>query len=245
MLETGLTGYWVLFLAGIVAGTLNVIAGGGSFLTLPLLIFMGLPAGIANGTNRVGLLIQNLGAIGSFQKHGLIPWRIALWAGIPSAIGSLLGTALALQTSDGTFQRILALLTLWTLFDSGKRGPSQPQLDASRALLAGGFFLIGIYGGFVQAGVGFLILAVTTQLGLDLVRGNAVKGISVLAFTVCSLALFAWQGKVEWVLGLVLAAGTLIGGQVGVYLLVLKGHAWIKRVVTVMVLIFAIKLWLG
>ena len=249
MLETGPVGYLLLFLAGFVAGTINVIAGGGSFLTLPLLIFMGLPAGVSNGTNRVGLLMQNLGAIGSFQKHGVIPWRIALWAGVPAAIGSLLGAALALSTPDATFQRILAslmaILTLWTLFDSRPRELSKSKVESSRTLLAGGFFLIGVYGGFVQAGVGFLILAVTTLAGLDLIRGNAVKVISVLAFTLFSLALFAGQGKVEWRLGLVLGAGTLLGGQVGVYLIVLKGHTWIKRVVTLMILLFAVKLWLG
>lgn len=247
MQDWGAFGYLTLFGAGLVAGTLNVVAGGGSFLTLPVLIFLGLPAGIANGTNRVGILIQNVGAIFSFQKHRVVPWNLALWAALPAAIGSIFGTLLALRITDAAFQRLLALLmaglTLWTLFGKSLKPSSDPGSSLSKGLLAGGFFLVGIYGGFVQAGVGFLILAVTTMAGLDLVRGNAVKVLSILAFTTLSLSLFAWQGRVEWLVGLVLAAGTLLGGQLGVHLTVLKGHAWIRRVVTGMILIFAIRLW--
>ena len=98
------------------------------------------------------------------------------------------------------------------------------------------FFAVGVYGGFVQAGVGFLILAVTTTMGLDLVRGNALKVLIVLVFTPIALALFALSGKVDWGLGLALAAGNFIGGQAGVHLSVLKGHAWIKRVVLLTVI---------
>ena len=102
----------------------------------------------------------------------------------------------------------------------------------------------GVYGGFVQAGVGFLVLAATSMAGLDLVRGNAVKVLSILAFTVVSLALFDSQGKVEWITGLVLAAGTFTGGLIGVRLTVLKGHGWIKRFVTAAIIILALKLLL-
>lgn len=109
--------------------------------------------------------------------------------------------------------------------------------------LAFGFFGVGLYGGFVQAGVGFLILAVTTMAGLDLVRGNAVKVLSVMAFTTVSLGIFVWFGKVHWPMGLTLAAGTVLGGLVGVRLTVLKGHRWVKGVVTAAVVVFAVKLW--
>jgi len=113
------------------------------------------------------------------------------------------------------------------------------------AALAVGFFLVGVYGGFVQAGVGFLILAATSLAGLDLVRGNAVKVLTVLCFTLMSLGIFAWQDKVQWWIGLTLGAGTVLGGLVGVRLTVLKGHAWIKRVMTVTIIVFALRLWFG
>ncbi len=95
----------------------------------------------------------------------------------------------------------------------------------------------------MQAGVGFLVLAVTTLAGLDLVQGNVLKVFCVLAFTVVSLSIFAWKGLVHWPLGLTLAAGNTIGGLIGARLTVLKGHRWIRRVVTVTVIVFALRLW--
>ncbi len=243
-------GYFLLFSAGLVAGALNVVAGGGSFLTLPILIFLGIPATVANGTNRVAVIFQNVGAVWAFNRHQLLDWRSLLWAALPSCLGAILGTAVALAIGDRDFERILAFLmvalSLWTLWDPAgrrarRRGAGAPAIHPW--VLAGGFFLVGIYGGFVQAGVGFLVLAVTTLAGLDLVRGNAVKVLCILLFTILSLAIFAWQGKVLWTPGLILAAGSAIGAQIGVRLTILKGHAWVKRVVTVTVIAFALKLW--
>ena len=160
---------------------------------------------------------------------------------------------LALIVSDHAFKRILALLmvtlSLWTLW-SKRRGASTTAMTGADSPSSGrwagigiAFFLIGVYGGFVQAGVGFLILAATTAAGLDLVRGNAVKVLTVLCFTALSLALFAWNGRVDWVMGLVLAAGTTLGGLAGVRLTVLKGHRWVRGVVTVTMILFALRLW--
>ncbi len=243
-------GAWLaLFAVGAAAGTLNVIAGGGSFLTLPVLILLGLPPGVANGTNRVGIVVQNVGAVLGFRRHGLREPGALAWAALPASAGALLGTWLALEIADDAFRRVLAFLmvaiTLLTLWDPVARysGPARPRPRA--ALLAAGFFVAGIYGGFIQAGVGFLILAVTTLAGLDLVRGNAVKVLAILVFTALSLAIFAWQGRVEWLPGLVLAAGNLIGGLLGVRLTVLKGHRWVRGVVTAAVVLLAVRLWLG
>ena len=205
--------------------------------------------GVANGTNRVGILLQNVGAVWSFQRHGVLSWRSVVWAAVPSIPGAALGVWLALLVSDQAFKRILALLmvtlSLWTLWSKRSRAAGEPRSPSSGRLLGIGaaFFLIGIYGGFVQAGVGFLILAATTAAGLDLVRGNAVKVLTVLCFTALSLALFAWQGRVDWPVGLVLAAGTTLGGLLGARLTVLKGHRWIRGVVTATMILFALKLW--
>jgi uncharacterized membrane protein YfcA len=241
----------VLFGTGVVAGTLNVVAGGGSLLTLPVLIFLGVPATIANGTNRVAILMQNVAATASFRRHRLLDPRALAWAAAPATAGAALGTLAALRLGDSSFQRVLAwvmiAVSLWTLL--GRRHMERWRRDAgqrstSLALLGAGFFLVGIYGGFVQAGVGFLILAATSLAGLDLVRGNAVKVLSVLCFTVLSLALFAWQGKVLWGLGLALGLGNAVGGLLGVRLTVLKGERWIERVITVAVIVFAVRLWM-
>lgn len=240
--------YPLLAGCGLVAGTLNVLAGGGSFLTLPLLIFLGLPAGVANGTNRVGILFQNVSAVWSFQRRRVLDRRFALWAAIPATFGAGLGAWAALKVSDADFQRLLALLmVLITLASFWRPRPvpvDDPEESAPRLnVLAAGFFGVGLYGGFVQAGVGFLILAATTFAGLDLVRGNAVKVLSVLCFTLLSLGIFAYNGRVDWVYGLSLAVGTTLGGLLGARLTVLKGHQWIRRIVTIAVLIFAIRLW--
>lgn len=248
---TGLGPYFILAGVGLVTGTLNVIAGGGSFLTLPILIFFGLPAGVANGTNRVGILLQNITAVWSFKRHDVIDRRALMWAALPATVGAGLGTWLALQMSDDGFKRLLAFLMVAISLISFWRpktaeSPGGREGAPTRVVpLVAGFFIIGVYGGFVQAGVGFLILAVTTLAGLDLVRGNAVKVLAVLCFTGLSLAIFTFEGKVSWPHGLSLAAGTMVGGALGARLTVEKGHRWIRAVVTVAVLIFAIKLWFG
>lgn len=238
--------YSLLFVAGGLAGILNVIAGGGSFLTLPLLIFLGLPASVANGTNRVAIFLQNIGAVWGFHRYGVVDWRALLWAALPATIGSLFGTWAALVISDEDFTKILAILmivvTLWTLWNPQQSAKPSDRLQVNEYVLGLGFFVVGVYGGFVQAGVGFFILAVTTMAGLDLVRGNAVKVLSVMVFSALSLALFAWHDKVHWPMGLALAAGNVLGGLWGVRLTVLKGHRWVKGIVTVVVLVMAIKL---
>ena len=242
-----------LLAVGVVSGALNVLAGGGSFLSLPLLIFLGLPPGVANGTNRIAILVQNLGAVWRFRSHGLVDRSWIALAAAPAAAGAVLGTWAAIEIGDEAFRRVLAALmvaaTLWILWDPvGRResGDTIGETGAGRRIALGAaFFAVGIYGGFVQAGIGFLLAAVATWAGLDLVRGNALKVLVVLGLTPLSLALFAWSGRVDWAAGMPLAAGHLIGALVGVRLTILKGHAWIKRFVTLTVIAFAIKLWLA
>lgn len=239
----------LLFLTGLVAGVLNVIAGGGSMLTLPVMIFLGLPPTVANGTNRVAILVQNVGATWSFKRRKLIPPG---WLGLsvpPALVGAALGTWAAVEIGDVAFQRILAVVLVaaaaWMVWHPVKppsEGDAPPPEGPGRWLFVGGFFLAGLYGGFIQAGVGFIILAVLAAGGLDLVRSNALKVTLVLAFTVLALAVFAYNGLVDWVMGLALAAGNLVGGLAGVHFQVLKGQAWVRRVVTVMIVLFAVRL---
>lgn len=251
--------YLLLFGAGSIAGTLNVLAGGGSFLTLPLLIFLGLPSTVANGTNRVAILVQNVGAVWSFHRHGKTDWAWLRRAALPAVAGAGVGAWAAIRIDDASFQRILAGLmaafTLVILVDPLRRrlrpdspveggGATEGRTRTSGLAFSLAFVGVGAYGGFVQAGVGFFILSIATLAGLDLVRGNALKVLVVLAFTPIALAAFAAAGKVDWGMGAALAAGNLVGGLLGTRLTVLKGHAWVKRVVVTMILVFAAKLWL-
>ncbi len=259
--------YPALAAVGLVAGALNVIAGGGSFLTLPAMIFLGLPPTVANGTNRIAILVQNAGAVWGFQRRRLVAWRWVVRAALPAVLGAILGAWLAVRIGDRSFERILSVLmvvvslaSLWRpgsgaarSESSGERPeepglgpdavPAPPAAAGARLALAGGFFLVGVYGGFVQAGTGFLFLAVLTWAGFDLVRGNALKVLVILLWTPLALWQFAAGGQVDWLLGLALAAGNFSGALVGVRLTVLKGSRWVRRVVTMTVIAFALLLW--
>lgn len=243
----GPVAFLVLIVAGFAAGALNVVAGGGSFFTLPLLIFLGLPTTVANGTNRLGVLMQNVSGVWGFHRFRVLDWRWALTASAPALVGAAIGAWAAFRVGDEAFRRILAVVmivvTLWTVI-APEPTPHGMVVRSARSWPVGlGFFVVGLYGGFLQAGVGFLVLAITSWAGLDLVRGNAIKVLSIFLLTALALAIFASRSSVDWSLGIALGAGNLAGAQVGVRLAVIKGHAWIKHVVTVTVILVAIRLW--
>lgn len=245
--------YWqlpLLFVVGIVAGVLNTLAGGGSLLTLPLLIFMGLPGSVANGTNRIAIFFQNIFAIGSFRKLGVMPLQLILLCAPSAILGSWIGANLAITLDDQLFKRFLALIMvgvlIFTAVDPMKRF-RQEDIRFSlgrKILLVISFFGVGIYGGFVQAGVGFIIITALLIHGLDLVRINAIKVFVIFTYTFIALGVFIYHGQIDYFLGFALAAGNSIGGVIGPKLAVDKGHDWIKKVVSLTVLVFALKLLL-
>jgi len=241
--------YLLLAAVGFVASVVNIVAAGGSFLTLPVLILLGAPSVDANGTNRLGVIAQNASGIWGFHRHGVLDWPWALRATVPAVAGAILGAWLALDVDDQAFRRLLAVLmvgvTLWTLIDplekiraTAVRSPFSPGIAVS-------LFLTGVYGGFVQAGVGFLMVAVTTTAGVDLLRGTAIKVFTIGALTVAAALVFAWHGHVDWPSGAALAAGSLAGGAAGVRLAILKGSRWLRHVVTGAVVTFAVLLWIS
>lgn len=240
----------LLFAIGIIAGLLNVLAGGGSLITLPLLIFLGLPTAVANGTNRIAIFLQNFFAIQGFHKHGYLPLDLALLCTPPAIIGSFLGAELAVTMDDQLFKRVLAIIMVgvlvFTAIDPMKRLRAENITFTSgrKALLIISFFGVGLYGGFVQVGVGFIVIAALLLHGLDLVRINAIKVFVVFVYTIITLAVFIYHDQVNSLLGFALGAGNAIGGMLGPRLAIEKGHDWIKKVVTVTVLIFAIKLFI-
>ena len=218
-------------------------------LTLPVMIFLGLPPTVANGTNRVAILIQNVGASWSFHRRKLISREWVFLAIPPALVGVVLGTLAAVRIGDLAFQRTLAVIlvgaaawTVWRPIKPLEEGDALPPTGGGRWAFAALFFLVGAYGGFIQAGVGFIILAVTTAGGLNLIRGNALKVTLILAFTPLALVIFAWNGKVDWAMGFALAAGNFLGALAGVRLQILKGHKWVKNVVTVTIVVFAVRL---
>jgi uncharacterized membrane protein YfcA len=236
---------------GCVAGMINVMAAGGSFLTLPVLLLVGLPATVANATNRVGVLAQNISAVVGFHRREMLPLGWAAAASVPAVCGASLGVWAAIVVPETAFRRILSIVmlgvALGTLLHRSRsdgrtaRGVARPPWHP---LMLAGFFATGLYGGFLQAGVGFLALATTTLAGLDLVRGNAVKVFIVMLLTLVSLAAFAATGYVHWPAGLALAAGNVAGSVVGVRIAVVKGHAWLEPIVNATLVLFAVLLWI-
>ena len=247
MLTADLLPLAALFAVGLVGGALNVVAGGGSFLTLPALIYFGLSAADANGTNRVGVFAQNLTGVWGFHRSKAMAWRWGLAVSVPALVGAGLGSWWALQLSDIGFKRLLSIamlvMTLWTVLRSPKPVSEEHIGSPWHPGTMGAFFLIGVYGGLIQAGVGFAVLAATTAAGMNLVKGNAVKLLTVLLITMLSLAIFASGGAVQWGYGLALGAGNIAGALVGVRMAVTQGHHWIQRVVTATVVVIAVLLW--
>jgi uncharacterized membrane protein YfcA len=173
-----------LFAIGAFTGVVNVLAGGGSLLTLPLLIFFGLPATVANGTNRVGIVFQSVTAIGGFRRQKMLPVGLALLCTAPAVAGSLLGARLAVDIDDALFERILALIMIGVLafmvIDPMKKHRIEEVhfTPLRTAMLLFSLFVIGIDGGFVQAGVGFLIITGLLAHGL-------VESVAIIIFHTC------------------------------------------------------------
>lgn len=238
----------VLLLAGVLTGYVNTIAGGGSFLTIPLLIAMGLPPTVANATNRLSVFLQCISAVGAFRKLKVFPLKFALLASIPAVLASIWGARIAATMQEGNFTKILALfmvvMTLLSLLNPAKGvAVTDVRWSAGRVALVGLLFaLIGLYGGFLQAGVGFLIIAAMVFTGYDLVTVNAVKSFVIMVFTAVSLVVFITSGKVVWLHGLVLSSGSIIGAQLGAHATVKRGAVFIKRFVMVAVIICAVLL---
>jgi uncharacterized membrane protein YfcA len=238
----------LLFAVGAVAATVNVVAGGGSFLVLPVLLFLGLPPAVANATNRVGVLAQTITSSALFHGLGLVDHRLAWRASVPAAVGALIGAWAALQVSDMLFRRALAVVMLTITFATFFKRPGRASFQVrsgTPAWVMVAFFGVGLYGGFIQAGVGFLVLGITNALALDLVRANAIKNRVVLVLTALALALFMSHDAVHWGFGLALAAGNVVGGGLGVRVAVVAGHRWLHRIVTATIVVFAMLLLLS
>lgn len=228
----------LVFAAGALSGVINTLAGSGSLLTLPALILLGLPANMANGTNRVGVLLQNIVAGASFKRSRVLDLRGALLLSIPAVIGSLLGAQIAVNLDEQMMQRVIGAVMVIMLFVILLR--PERWLQGKLETLPAGFsvgqglalFAIGVYGGFIQAGVGiFLLATLVLSVSYDLVRANAVKIIIVLAFSISSLLVFANNAQVDWSAGLLLGAGNMLGAWWAARLAVSKGASWVRWVV--------------
>ena len=238
-----------IILTGFVGAFLNTVGGGGSLFTVPILTFFGLPITSANATNRVALLVQNFFAVGGFRsKKVVLPWPYSLYLGISTLGGGVLGSLMASRVDDEIFGRIFAIVMIVSVFFivfNPKKSHGEEKLSFKRQLIGTiCFFFLGIYGGFVQAGIGFLVLAVLNVVNnLNLVTSNYVKVFSAIVYTAASVVVFAIEDKIDWATGGILAIGMAWGGWFASRWSVDKGEVWIKRVMIVSIIALAIKLW--
>jgi uncharacterized membrane protein YfcA len=239
----------LLFGAGLVAGFMNVIAGGGSLITLPALIFLGLPPTVANGTNRIAILLQNATSIVRFRQKGYWDPVLGLKLAVPAMLGSIVGSRIAVDIPEHLFRVILSIVMVMVLvlMVLRRRKPtdeerSEPLSRGRQIALMAVFFGVGIYGGFIQAGVGFIIMTSLSLLtGMTLVRINSLKVFLVGFYTVSALVVFVMNGKVALMAGLVLAAGNSIGAWVSTTFSVRKGDKWIRILFVIAVLLMTVK----
>lgn len=253
-MEFALHIYGLALLAGVFAGIINTLAGSGSLVTLPLLIFLGLPANVANGTNRVGILVQNIIGIRELKRGGYLPLAGSRWVIAVTTLGAIAGAFIAVDLDEAAMEVAIALVMVVMFFvilikpqrwlrEKAELAEGRPKIPI---LLM--FFAVGIYGGFIQAGVGVLLLAaLVLGAGHTLITGNAVKLVITLVYTALILGIFIYAGQVNWSYGLLMAVGQGAGGFIGARfaIRVPGANVWVRRLLIVVVLASIIKLGLG
>lgn len=238
--------YPAVIAAGFACGFINTLAGSGSLITLPLLIFIGLPATVANGTNRVAILLQNIVGVSSFHRQGVLNLRRGLMLAAPAVVGAILGAQIAVGLDEETMRRVIgglmAVMLLVLLVRPKRWLTGRPEAwdrnpGVVQMLI---FFGIGVYGGFIQAGVGiFLLAGLVLSAGYDLVRANAVKVLIILCFTIFALAIFMYNDQVDWFVGLVLALGNMAGAWVASRMAVKRGAVFVRWLLIAVVAVSA------
>ncbi|WP_261344010.1 sulfite exporter TauE/SafE family protein [Candidatus Uabimicrobium amorphum] len=235
-----------LFLVGIAMAVVNILAGGGSILSIPMLIFFGISPTEANATNRVAILMQNTSALLSFARQGIVVINEAKIMIVPSLCGAFFGAHLGVYIGNEIFKKIFSTvipIALATMFFKQRN----VEVDTmNKPLLMSVFFCVGVYGGFIQAGVGFIIiLALTSFTNFDLIRINAIKVTIVFCYTIVAVVIFMINGKIQWTPAILLSCGAVIGGWLGSYINVKLKDVWVKCFILVLGILFSIRLILS
>ncbi len=231
----------VVLVSAVVAGVVNAMAGGGSLLTVGILtVVVGLPGLDANGTNRVGVLVQNIASIAGYRKEGVSGLGRAVPVLVPAVVGSLVGSLVISSLADETFERLFGFLMVPLLVLS-LRTPRSSGADITWRPLTTTvvFFCIGLYGGAFQAGVGLIIVVALARSGLDLINANAVKVVVIGALTAMAVPVFVARGDVDWPSAGLLALGFAVGGWAGARLAVRGGERLIRPVLIAAVAVLA------
>lgn len=240
--------YLLLVGVGIFAGFINTLAGSGSLITLPLLMALGLPANVANGTNRIAIFLQNLVGVSSFKKQKVLDIKTSMRLVVPAIVGSVIGAFLAVDINEDIMKKTIGGLLLFMFFIILIKPTKWLKNDQTVAFLpywlqAIVFFLIGIYGGFIQAGVGFFLLTgLVLGSGYDLVKANAVKVLIIFLYTPLALAVFILNDQVDFLFGFVLAIGNMLGAFIAARYAVQWGAKFVRYLLLITVFVASLKL---
>jgi uncharacterized membrane protein YfcA len=240
--------YIIVVGVGIAAGIINTLAAGGSLLTLPVLMALGLPPNMANGTNRIAIFLQNVVGVGSFHQKKVMDFGSGFRVGIPAALGAVAGAFIAVNLNDEAMKLAIAgvmvVVFLLILLKPNRwihSHEEHPPISYGWQVLV--FFLIGIYGGFIQAGVGFFLLTgLVLGSGFELVKANALKLFVILLYTPVALLIFFLHGDVHLWMGLLLAAGNMTGAWIGTTMAVKRGAVFIRYFVLVAIIVATVHL---
>ena len=236
--------FLLIFTAGIASGFINTLAGGGSILVLPVLILSGMPSPVANATNRVAILMQNITATNRFHKHGKLHVKPVIHITVAAVIGAIFGSFFAIKVDSALFDKILGIVFIFILFMMLRPKQKKEGRSLPRWLEFIIFIAVGFYGGFIQAGVGFIFLATLNLIErYDLVQANAVKTFIVMCYTLFAVIIFAFSGKILWMYGLVLACGNVLGAYLGVKAAIKKGEKVVKIVLSIAITLACLKLF--
>ena len=234
----------IIAIAGVLVGFINTMAGGGSIISLSLLMFFGLEANIANGTNRVAIIFQGLSSLSVFRKNKMLDLQMGGWYFLPAIIGAIIGAFVATDLDKEVIRKaigiVMLLMVIFIVKDPGSWLKDRPELRQKRSpwLMGLVFFMIGLYGGFVQVGVGYLLLAaLVLGAGYDLVKANAIKILITFVYTPFAFAIFIWNHQVDWYYGLALALGTFAGGWIAARMAVKKGAGFVRWVLIIIIVI--------
>ncbi|AII48580.1 hypothetical protein KR52_05410 [Synechococcus sp. KORDI-52] len=207
----------MLLIGGAFAGALNTLASSGSAITLPLLILLGVPPGIANGTNRLGVLLGSFSAVISFQKAKSIPWRKTLVLSAPLATGAILGARAATYLNDDRIQLVIniAIFTALAILVIGSKRfifLKESRQDKESRFILPALFLVGFWTGFIVLdSATYMILALVMLGSMDVTEANPIKAVFLLTASILSIPIFFLEGKIDWVPGITLAAGGALG----------------------------------
>ena len=242
--------YPILVLVGCIVGVINTMAGGGSLITLPILIFLGLPSNVANGTNRIGLIMTAFSANMGFKSKGVSTYPFNVYIGLFALIGSLIGAYIAVDINDKIFNRTLSvimIIVIILILFSPKilKGDLNERLSGKNLVVSCFvFFFIGIYGGFVNAGIGFIIMLFLNLYNkMNLVRVNATKSVVVLIYSIGAFLTFLFNDLVNFGYGFSLGFGTLFGAWWSSRYSVIRGEGIIKVFLLISIFLLSVKLW--